>query len=843
MSERIVVCFRARANEARAHDDPEWIERVRFVLKRAEALGATVCSWGTETFSLAFLADDLEDLIELLVDAEMRPNLSGFSVGMSQGELTALVESRGSVELGRGYPLVRALALSKLGKAGEVFVDAGMEAVRRGDLLTLGSRLARAGGQRVRGFRLDCAQPWRAGAERALERLSEPATLLGRDQALAQMKVEAGTLAIVRADPGTGGTRFLRDALPVEKGGRSLLVQPSGFGGEPLGALRRALARDVARSGMVNLPHNESKVLDGILRGKGAEIPAAAYLLEEWLSPPGTSVSGVVLIDDANETDAATLDVIAASMLGASRPFRCVARLDALSPLPAQLAPLPPGPEVELHPLSQTDGEKAAAAWLGKDVAAWASQWAARGAGSPLAIAEAIAEALSSGELLWTPQEVHMRPQASAQGQPLAARDWIAKRWMLLDSEARSLLYAVAVLGGDTSMDMADALIRAAADAPVDLERMTQILIQRRWLLSPEPKWIAFPSRTHGQVVLESLPDTRRSSWHRAASLLIESREGALAHAEAARQASLASDCRRAARLFMEASRAASSALLDAAAADLVSMARAEDPILASRPEPGWPRESHTNSFHVPASSFAAALVSRSPNDARSSYPPIEIPLQPSPEEIEAAAQAPASEHPRPSASRIPPPPGLPSSVEPPARESQVPRPSLRRSSSRITSEPRRRSVDQLAAELPLLAREALTAGDVTPLEQWAEREPMTGQRERLLNRMRAIVALERGDKGEALAVLRDACANEEACSLLEQSRSHLALAVGLAQTGRPLESLVEGLEALARARKAVDMRAEKACVAFLRKVYTATGHAESAGLWKELTPPGSPGG
>lgn len=148
-----------------------------------------------------------------------------------------------------------------------------------------------------------------------------------------------------------------------------------------------------------------------------------------------------------------------------------------------------------------------------------------------------------------------------------------------------------------------------------------------------------------------------------------------------------------------------------------------------------------------------------------------------------------------------------------------------------------------MAAELPLLAREALTAGDVTPLEQWAEREPMTGQRERLLNRMRAIVALERGDKGEALAVLREACTNEEGCSLVERSRSHLALAVGLAQTGRPLESLVEGLEALARARQAVDSRAEKACVAFLRKIYTATGHAEGAGLWKDLTPPGSPAG
>jgi hypothetical protein len=46
-----------------------------------------------------------------------------------------------------------------------------------------------------------------------------------------------------------------------------------------------------------------------------------------------------------------------------------------------------------------------------------------------------------------------------------------------------------------------------------------------------------------------------------------------------------------------------------------------------------------------------------------------------------------------------------------------------------------------------------------------------------------------------------------------------LALGVALALAGRPDEALLEGMDALARAREAASARAETACLAFLRKL------------------------
>jgi hypothetical protein len=275
-------------------------------------------------------------------------------------------------------------------------------------------------------------------------------------------------------------------------------------------------------------------------------------------------------------------------------------------------------------------------------------------------------------------------------------------------------------------------------------------------------------------------------------------------------------------------------------------MARSEDPDLTRQAESSWPvQHAARNSFHVPASSFAAALVSCSSRRDRSSYPPIEIPLLQLPN---TSSHHPAASLPEQSTVDSPPiprPPAVPTEVQakaPPAvpRPNAAPVPRPRRPvPAHLGGETRRRSVNQLAAELPVLARDALTAGDVTALEKWAEREPMTGERERLLKRLKAIISLDRGDKNEAMRVLKDACEHPEGCSHVEQSRAHLALAVGLAQTGRPIEALVEALEALALTRTAADPRGEKACLAFLQKVYGAMGHAQLAQSWTQAAQPG----
>ena len=60
-------------------------------------------------------------------------------------------------------------------------------------------------------------------------------------------------------------------------------------------------------------------------------------------------------------------------------------------------------------------------------------------------------------------------------------------------------------------------------------------------------------------------------------------------------------------------------------------------------------------------------------------------------------------------------------------------------------------------------------------------------------------------------------------------SRSVKGMESALSNSGRPDEALLEGLDALARAREAGDRRAQAACLAFLAKLFTRVGHEHGA--------------
>lgn len=61
------------------------------------------------------------------------------------------------------------------------------------------------------------------------------------------------------------------------------------------------------------------------------------------------------------------------------------------------------------------------------------------------------------------------------------------------------------------------------------------------------------------------------------------------------------------------------------------------------------------------------------------------------------------------------------------------------------------------------------------------------------------------------------------------QCQAALALALAQQTAGRPDEALLEGLDALARAREARDSRAQAACLAFLAKLFARVGAAAGA--------------
>lgn len=104
--------------------------------------------------------------------------------------------------------------------------------------------------------------------------------------------------------------------------------------------------------------------------------------------------------------------------------------------------------------------------------------------------------------------------------------------------------------------------------------------------------------------------------------------------------------------------------------------------------------------------------------------------------------------------------------------------------------------------------------------------------------RRHGMEALSKGDLAEALSALRKGVEKTKSAPPMERARAKLAHAVGLFASGREHEALLDGLDALARAREAEDARGEEACVRFLAKLCESVGKPELALKWRELLPP-----
>ena len=1082
MSEKIVVCLTESQGRTTSANAVDFLSHARSLLSRATTFGASLCAWSICNCAFSFQLDDLEEAIGFVTGPEGKALAGRFAVGIAQGSLETLA-GKGEFELGWGPALQRAMSLAAAATVGEVIIDSDILSVQHVQLVTRGTRTTKDTPP-VKGYVIAVDDPFRTHAERTVERLVAP-PLVGRAADVAALTIPPGTLATVRAASGVGGTRLLESLGARAADNTVLFIQPVGHGMEPLGCLSRAMARDVANDKAPKIDGEYAVVLRNVIEGRGAELGMAAELLEVWLAGSDRLGNGLLLLDDANNIDSVTLDVVATALLGAEQAFRAVARLDEESPLPAELAPLPPGPEVELQELSARDAAALAASWTGSMRKDAVDVWTRRGGGFPLAIGEAIAEGLSSGELTWTPSGAQPRSIVPAPKKPLPASVWIARRLRFLGPAARSTLAALGVLGGDAPRNVLAKLLDAAADVPTDLDTEQETLIRGGWVVETEPGWLALPSRTHLHVIQEAIPENRRASWNRAASLARESVASPLGVAEAAWHAAAANDLARAHRLATLAAKHAGDAGLHSAARALLSFATSHDPTPRPRIESDIsgliPRLPFASSPGIPEDTFPSALAARGPKrPSRFTFPPVElsdgdlasepppsprVPMASSadllgPEDIrnsiaDDAPQsvvepmriahvtghnaAPRPPQPADRAAPIPVPPPIPdltpsSKPVPPAlfgppipggappplprpksaaskprppnpprvasgigdREpsepisltkplSKKPRPidieididdppTVRRPAPRermasirdltlddtveapsdkvappqksatisgprplvdvpapppeimaiserspsvdalppireqalsdpfpllrttrppptsapvgvpeltvipddeepapasvsgpeqaldelppigdvlpavakrtpsladlpmISDEPpTMRVVDELAARLPMLGRAALLSDDNDAFVAWEREVAETGNRSRLIERVRAMAALRRDDPAEAVRSLRVACEQARGLGPVERCRSHLAYAVGLARTGRALESLVEALEALARAREAADSGGEKACVLFLFKLCEQSGHERAAKSWATI--------
>ncbi len=134
---------------------------------------------------------------------------------------------------------------------------------------------------------------------------------------------------------------------------------------------------------------------------------------------------------------------------------------------------------------------------------------------------------------------------------------------------------------------------------------------------------------------------------------------------------------------------------------------------------------------------------------------------------------------------------------------------------------------------VPSFTREELESSAVLDLVEAAESPPPSQvhaapaaskpktRTESLAARVRAIA---HADGPEALQALRKQRMDLESASASARCHASLALGVALALAGRSDEALLEGMDALARARESASARAEAACLAFLAKARSGDG-------------------
>ena len=821
MEGRIVISFR-EPGAAPGASGRSFLERARALESRVRLHGAVMVAWDGKRVAFAF---DEAKLHQALGVATVRGEDTfdgepAWCVGVAQGDLTRLADlSRG--DLAWGPPLVAASLLSGVARPGEVLLAPTVRALRSGELLTEGARVARDGSLHVRGARLDTVVPWR---RHAVDRLSQMrvAPLVGAPPA--PTGVEAGALLVVRADPGTGGTRYLAEL--ASRASRALVVVPAGSSFEPLGALRRALARSTTREPSPLLLELAGP-LESLLAGDGVSLDMAARLVTAFLWPRTEGQApGLLLLDDAKSVDPATLEACVRAAQDTRAAFGIVARLDATGGLPSVLAALTKTSEVELAPLSREDAEQVAGGCTSEALDAVArKRWARLAGNVPLGVVESVAYGIVTGDLRWgnaaagTVDKASPRSRTSGRGKVRAASDWIALRARNESAAGQLVLCLIALLGGEAKVTRLGKILERAGER-VDVEAVLEELIRGRWLVDTQEDWVGLPSRTHRDALAGLLDVEARRPLHRASAEVIQKQEGVFGRVEAGWHAAQVGDGPAAARILIAAARATAAARLEASTTQLIAFARRADP-----------------SCEEAALELLANALERAPSIAaprdRSAPPPRSIPPLPRPPKL--GSLTPPRQHPSspeelapfevdtshdsepPTIAKIDLPPmapldvvaaapsGLVESVEPPVVSSGA----------------------NIAVRLGELAKEALLSADNAALERWVDGLKAAGESPMFTERLRALSRLGRGDIGDALRVLRRTRSALDPSDHKQRCQTSLALGVALSVAGRPQEALLEGMDALARARHAEDEHGALACLAFLAKLYTAQGREE----------------
>src|SRR6185503_5953412 len=107
---------------------------------------------------------------------------------------------------------------------------------------------------------------------------------------------------------------------------------------------------------------------------------------------------------------------------------------------------------------------------------------AKRSGGWPLGVREALAEGLTTGDLCLIDGIATPRRRGSGRGGAQAARIWIERRMVFLTDGERAALLALAMLGGDASDTMIDALAVGLGGPSAHSAVVVELLIASGWV-------------------------------------------------------------------------------------------------------------------------------------------------------------------------------------------------------------------------------------------------------------------------------------------------------------------------------------------------------------------------
>ncbi|MDB4938297.1 MAG: hypothetical protein JWP87_5269 [Labilithrix sp.] len=822
---RIVICFRTPGSSPGA-PGRSFLERARALDARARALGAVVVAWDAGRVSFAFDGAKLAHAIGLATQRgdDTIDDEAAWSVGIAQGDLKPLADDGSHGDLAWGAPLVAASVLSQVAQPGEVLCSQTVRGLRSGELLTAGSRVGRDGTLRVRGVRLDAATPWR---KQAVEQLSHMrvAPLVGAPPPPTQ--IEPGSLLVLRADPGTGGTRYITEL--ASRASRALVVVPSGSSFEPLGALRRALARSLTRE-LSPLLLELAEPLEALLAGEGVGLDTAARLVTAFLWPKTEAQGpGLLFLDDAKTVDPATLEAcVRAAQDLKTTGFGVVARLDATSGLPSVLAALGTTTEIEIAPLSRDAAESLAGGCTNDalDVVS-RRRWARLAAHLPLGVVESVAYGITTGDLRWTGERASPRSRASGRGKVRGAADWILLRAREESPACRLVLCLVALLGGEAKTTRLGSILERAGER-IDIDAVLEELVRGRWLVDTQEDWVALPSRTHRDALSGLVDADARTPLHRGSAEVIQTEEGVFGRVEAAWHAAQAGDGPASARILLAAARATAAARLEASTTQLIAFARRADPsceeaalellanALERAPSVPPPQERSVPPRSVPPHPRAPQIRPSVPSPPRTVEP----------EDLAAFEVDTSHDSEPPTIAKL--------ELAPMAAMAATPADVVMTAAPAEPVEEPEAGVSSganIATRLGELAKDALLSADNAALERWVDGLRAAGESPLFTERLRALSRLGRGDIGDALRVLRRTRSALDPNDHNQRCQTSLAIGVALSVAGRAQEALLEGMDALARARHVGDARGAAACLAFLAKLYTAQGRVEAETL------------